>query len=229
MQKQLFAARHKVTQLKAARDKLEIILHDFEAAASDEQQQLEEQLSAANQALRRCSQQLTAVQGQLADTQQQQVQTARELLDTQQQLTAAHQQLSDARQQEDALRQQAADAAAEVQQLKQQLSAALLAAPAVAGQPAQVGRRLDWLQVQGLMWWGPVPEGVRPSAPPHMCWSCSPCALRLQPGCLQPDWPLGRKPSGCWGPLNAAKPVSLAAGTGYMGSTRVAGGAGSSV
>jgi chromosome segregation ATPase len=130
--KQLTAAQHKTIKLTAARDKLEIILHDLETASAEEQQQLEHQLAAANKSLRSTSQQLIAAQQQLVQAQQ-------ELAASQQKLQSSAEHLA-------GMQQQLADTTAELQQLRNAVPNCTAAAP-VAGTSAQVGLR-HWLQAQ---------------------------------------------------------------------------------
>lgn len=172
LREQLSAAQHKTTKLTAARDKLEIILHDLETSSADEQQQLKHQLAAANKALRSSGQQLTAVQQQLAQIEQ-------ELADRQQQLDASTQQLLETQQHEAALQQQLAVAAEKLQQLEQQAAEAgsRAAPPVVVSAPAQVGIR-HWLQAQDSGTPGPSPAPCcAGAAGPH-------APLCLQLGCL---------------------------------------------
>jgi chromosome segregation ATPase len=156
LRQQLSAAQQKATRLTAARDKLELILHDLEAASAEEQQQLEHQLAAANKALGATGQQLAAVQQELTRTQA-------ELSDTQQQRDAAAQQLTLLQQQQheaDLQQQSAQAAAAELQEQGRNAAAAAAAAAhastvdpkvdtAAQVSAAQVGTRHDWLQAQG--------------------------------------------------------------------------------
>lgn len=134
LHEQLTAAQHKTSKLTAARDKLEIILHDLETASAEEQHQLEHQLAAANKALRSTSQQLTAAQQQL--------------LQAQQELAASEQQLKTSTQQLARAEKQLADTTAELQQLRNAAAGSTAAAPLAAGTSAQVGMR-HWLQAQG--------------------------------------------------------------------------------
>lgn len=64
---QLAKTQRKVQDLTKKRDKLEIVLQDFEASAAEERQQLLVQLSAANQQLRQVTQQLEQATGQIAE------------------------------------------------------------------------------------------------------------------------------------------------------------------
>lgn len=174
LQQQLSAAQHKVTKLTAARDKLEIVLHDLETISADECQQLEQQLASANKALRSSGQQLTDTQRQLNSAQQ-------ELAGTQKQLQETQQQLADAHQLTESLHEQNAAVAAELQQLQEQLascSAAAMAAataataPAVDNASAQVGGRHDWLQALGQVAGGPPHQHAARTAPqPAVCWA----------------------------------------------------------
>lgn len=165
LREQMTAAQHKNTKLTAARDKLEIILHDMEAAALKEQQQL----AAANKALRSTGQQLTATKQQLTRTQQE--------------LAAAQQQLAEAE-----VRQAANAQAVVVQpqvvtaagQRQLQETAATTgseaATPPAVGAQAQVGGR-QWLQAQGGV--------LGPSPKTPLYWRSRLYApLCLQPSCL---------------------------------------------
>jgi chromosome segregation ATPase len=99
IKQQLSSSRRKVQQLVQARDKLEIILHDFEAATAEEKQQLETQLSAANQAAHTATIQLSDVAEQLALAQQRLAEASEQQCHVQQQLDGqAQQQQLEARQ-----------------------------------------------------------------------------------------------------------------------------------
>lgn len=173
LREQLSAAQHKNTRLTAARDKLEIILHDMEAAALEEQQQLLQQLAAANKALRSTGQQLTAAKQQLTRTQQ-------ELADAQQQLAEAEVQQA-ANAQAAVVQQPQVDTAAGQRQLQETAATTgrEAATPPAVGAQAQVGGR-HWLQAQGDVS-GPSPKTPlywhsRPLAP---C-ACSPAACACE-------------------------------------------------
>lgn len=170
LREQLTAAQHKNIKLTAARDKLEIILHDMEAAALEEQQQLQQQLAAANKALRSTGQQVTAAKQQLTHTQH-------ELADAQQQLAEAKVRQA-ANAQSTAVQQPQVDKAAGERQLWETAATtgSEAATPPAVGAQAQVGIR-QWLQAQG-----DVP-GPSPKAP--LYWHSRPHApLCLQPSCL---------------------------------------------
>lgn len=143
VRQQLAHSRHKAQQLAKARDKLEIILHDFEAAASEEKEQMLVQLSAANQAVRQIAQQHEQAQQQLAKSQQalavaecQLGETGHQLSETRRQLELLERRLAQAQQ-------QLATSVEQQQQLEQRVAAAESAAAAGASglQVQQVGAR----------------------------------------------------------------------------------------
>jgi chromosome segregation ATPase len=139
LQEQLSAAQHKTTKLTAARDKLEIILHDLEAASAEEREQMEHQLAAANKALRSSSQQLTSVQQQLKQAQQAIADHEQQLGTAQQQLEAAQQELAKKEQQLGAAQQQLEAALQQLQAAQQQLTQLPELSQHSGAQQAEVG------------------------------------------------------------------------------------------
>jgi chromosome segregation ATPase len=131
IKQQLSSSRRKVQQLVQARDKLEIILHDFEAAAAEEKQQLETQLSAANQAARKAAIELSDVEEQLALAQQRLAEASEQQHHLQQQLDEQQQQLQAQQQQ------------LEARQVEAEAAAAAAAAAATAKTAAPVGSELQ--------------------------------------------------------------------------------------
>jgi chromosome segregation ATPase len=169
---QLHSSRRKVQQLTQARDKLEIILHDFEASAAEERQQLETQLAAANQAERKATNQLADVTEQLKQAQQQ---LAEALEQQQQQVDSLQQQLQEQQRQQQAEAQPLMDEAAD--SITHVAPADCTGRAAAAGTAMQVGtrhcqphRHRAWLQLRS--------SSVHSSSP-GQCKRLLPCACRL--------------------------------------------------
>lgn len=131
LQQEASLLQAKLAKSKNANQKLEIILHDLDLQSTEQRQEFEKQLVAANKALRSSGQQLTASQQQLNQAQS-------ELAEVQQQLHAAKPQVVDVQQQEAALKQRLADMEAQIR--AQAHNSAAARAEAAATSTAQVGR-----------------------------------------------------------------------------------------
>eukprot|EP00878_Enallax_costatus_P016897 GHUV01017737.1.p1 GENE.GHUV01017737.1~~GHUV01017737.1.p1 ORF type:complete len:548 (+),score=289.74 GHUV01017737.1:231-1646(+) len=139
LQKQLASSQRKVQQLTKTRDKLEIILKDFESSAAEEKEQFLVQLSAANQQLRQLTQQLEQTQQELAEIKDTQQKLEQDLQKAEVALAAAELAAAEAREEHELLRHALEEA---------QAAAAAPAADrhdeASWSIPAQVGMRHDW-------------------------------------------------------------------------------------
>lgn len=127
-------------QLIKTRDKLEIILKDFETSAAEEKEQFLVQLSAANQQLRRVTQQLEQVQRELAAAIETKQKLEQDLQNAEVALTAAELAAAEAREEHDLLQ----HALVEAQAAAATASAADGHTSASWSIPAQVGTRHDW-------------------------------------------------------------------------------------